>query len=382
MPTFGWIREGDQDAFYEGTEKTPDPSLAKEPSYSCPFCSSVFSRQSEFNEHVYAKHRVERPFILLHGQEPSAHAVLRSPISLSEIAVANASHAKVRLDGAFPQKLSTDTLKEMISKTSQAELKLELINATEQRAAPVVTHYGISFRIAEKAELKRVEEAFREILVSEAITRNSIGSFLADKRTQGPGREYASGLADYCLGILIKERPDGESLTTPFSRYRELYGRALDILQDFPRPLARLIATIIRFSLNNFGNGGEHTGYWELDLAIELLSNPSSARLARPHESATRRPVCPIDHGTGRMLELSKHLTAQLRWSPILDDECRTLAQSDLLDVTDHQKALAIWAASAWRLGSSDSALEPLTQIAEIYPFSRWASKYLEQVST
>lgn len=382
MPTFGWIREGDQDAFYEGTERTPDPSLAKEPSYSCPFCSSVFSRQSEFNEHVYAKHRVERPFILLHGQEPSAHAVLRSPISLSEIAVANASHAKVRLDGAFPQKLSTDTLKEMISKTSQAELTLELVNATEKKAASVITHYSLSFRIAEMAELKRVEEAFTEILVSEAITRSSIGSFLADKRTQGPGREYASGLADYCLGILIKERPDGESLTTPFSRYRELYGRALDILQDFPRPLARLIASIIRFSLNNFGNGGEHTGYWELDLAIELLSNPSSARLARPHESATRRPVCPIDHGTGRMLELSKHLTAQLRWSPILDDECRTLAQSDLLDVTDHQKALAIWAASAWRLGSSDSALEPLTQIAEIYPFSRWASKYLEQVST
>jgi hypothetical protein len=82
------------------------------------------------------------------------------------------------------------------------------------------------------------------------------------------------------------------------------------------------------------------------------------------------------------MLELSKHLTAQPRWSPILDDECRTLAQSDLLDVTDHQKALAIWAASAWRLGSTECALEPLTQIAEIYPFSRWASKYLEQAST
>ena len=382
MPTFGWIREGDQEAFYAGTERTPDPSLAKEPSFSCPFCSSVFPHQSEFNEHVYAKHRVERPFILLRGQEPSAHSVLRSPLALSEIAVANTSHAKVCLDGTLPEKLSTGTLKEMIAKTSQAELKLELVNVTEQRAAPVVTHYGISFRIAEKAELKRVEEAFREILVSEAITRNSIGSFLADKRTQGPGREYASGLADYCLCILIKERPDGEILTTPFSRYRELYGRALDILKDFPRPLARLITSIIRFSLNNFDNGGEHTGFWELDLAIELLSNPSSARLARPHESVTRRPVCPIDHGTGRMLELSKHLTAQPRWSPILDDECRTLAQSDLLDVTDHQKALAIWAASAWRLGSSDSALEPLTQIAEIYPFSRWASKYLEQVST
>jgi hypothetical protein len=314
--------------------------------------------------------------------EPSAHAVLRSSLALSDIAVANTSQAKVCLDGARPQKVSTDKLKELIARTSQAELKLELVNAVEHKAAPVVTQYGFSFRVAEKADLKRVEEAFREILVSEAITRNPIGLFLADERTQGPGREYASGLADYSLGILIKERPEGESLTTPFSRYRELYGRALEILKDFPRPLARLIACIIRFSLNNFESGGERSRYWELDLAIELLSDPGSASLTRPLESANRRPVCPIDHGTGRILELSKHLTAQPRWSPILDEECRTLAQSDLLDATDHQKAFAIWAASAWRLGSTECALEPLTQIAEIYPFSRWASKYLEQAST
>lgn len=382
MPTVGWIREGDLDAFYEGTERTPDPGPPKKPSFSCPFCASLYPSQSEFQDHVYAQHRVERPFILLRGHEPSAHAGLQSPVALSEIAVANTSHAKVCLDGAVPKKVTTDKLRKIVAATSQAELKLELVNTTEQKAAPVTTQYGLSFRIAEKADLKRVEEAFREILVSEAITRNSIGSFLADKRTQGPGREYASGLADYCLGILIKERPEGESLTTPFSRYRELYGRALDILKDFPRPLARLITCIIRFSLNNFENSGEHTGYWELDLAIELLSDPSSASLTRPLESAARLPVCPIDHGTGRMLELSKHLNTQPRWSPILDDECRALAHSDRLDATDHQKAFAIWAASAWRLGSTDSAMEPLTQIAEIYPFSRWASKYLEQAST
>ena len=381
MPTVGWIREGDLDAFYEGTEKTPDPGPPIEPSFSCPFCAALFPNQSEFHDHVYAKHRVERPFILLRGQEPSSHAVLRSPIALSEVALANTSYAEVCLNGAGPEQIPTDQLKEIIAETSQAELKLELVNATERRAAPVVTQYGFSFRIAAKADLKSVEEAFREILVSGAITRNSIGSFLADERTQGPGKEYASGLADYCLGILIKERPESESLTTPFSRYRELYGRALDILKDFPRPLAKLITCIIRFSLNNFENCGGRTGYWELDLAIELLSDPCSTSLTRPLESATRRPVCPIDHGTGRMLELSKHLIAQPRWSPILDDECRTLAQSDLLDATDHQKAFAIWAASAWRLGSTECALEPLTQIAEIYPFSRWASTYLEQAS-
>jgi hypothetical protein len=380
--TLGWILEGDLDAFYEGTERTPDPGSPKEPSFSCPFCASIFSNQSEFHNHIYAKHRVERPFIMLCGREPSEHAVLRSSLVLSEISVANTSHAIVYLDGAGPEQVSTDKLKKLIAETSQAELKVELVNATEQRAATVVTQYSLSFRIAAKSKLQEVEKAFREILVSELITRNSIGLFLGDERTQGPGKEYASGLANYCLGILIKERPESERLTTSFSRHRELYGRAVDILKDFPRPLAKLISSIIRFSLNNFENMGERTGYWELDLANELLSNPSSASLARPLESATRRSVCPIDHGTGRVLELANYLAAQPRWSPILDDECETLARSELLDVTDHQKAFAIWAATAWRLGATESALEPLTQIAEIYPFSRWASKYLEQAST
>ena len=39
-----------------------------------------------------------------------------------------------------------------------------------------------------------------------------------------------------------------------------------------------------------FENGGERTGYWELDLAIELLSDPSSASLTRRLESDARRP--------------------------------------------------------------------------------------------
>ena len=382
MPTVGWIREGDVDAFFEGTEVIPDPSPSNEPSLSCPFCGSMFLNQSEFHDHVYAKHRVERPFIILRGQEPSKHVVIRSPLEMSEISVSNTSYAKVCLDGVGPQQVSTDELREIITVSSQVELKLELFNATEHKAEPVVTPYGFSFRIAEREDLKRVEQAFKEILVSDAITRNSISSFLADKKTQGSGKEYASGLADYCLGILIKERPEGENLTTPFSRYRELYGRAFDVLKDFPRPLAHLISCIIRFALNNYEDNGLRTGYWELDLVTELLSNPTSTSVQQSLENTTRRPVCPVDHGTGRMLDLAKRLVAQPRWSPVLDDECRMIAHSDLLDATDHHKAFAIWAASAWRLGSTESAVEPLEQIAGIYPFSRWASKYLEQELT
>ena len=87
MPTSGWILEGDLDDFYEGTERTPDPSVPTEPSFACPFCASVFASQFEFHDHVYAKHRVQRPFITLRGREPSADNFVRSALVLSDIAL-------------------------------------------------------------------------------------------------------------------------------------------------------------------------------------------------------------------------------------------------------------------------------------------------------
>ena len=242
--------------------------------------------------------------------------------------------------------------------------------------------YDISFRIADNKVLTKVEQAFKDILISEAITRSSIEKFLSDHRTKGPGREYASGLANYCLGILLKERPEGQKLTTPLARYRELYGTALDILKDFQRPLAILISNLIRFSLNDFDGNRLRTGYMKLDLAVDLLRDPNQCALPLNTESAIQSPVCPVDHGTWRVIEMASRLAAQPRWSPVLDDECRSLAKSHLLDESDHQKAYAVWAAFAWRLGAMQSISEPLTQIAEVYPFSRWAREYLEHVST
>lgn len=381
MPTVGWIREGDVDAFYEGTERFPHPSTCREPTFYCPFCESSFPSQPELHSHLYSEHLVERPLILLRGVEPTENRVIRTQLQESDVAIANAHIVKVSVNGAMSRQVSLTDIPEILAKQKQAEVTLELVNNSQPNAAPVTSKYNFSFRVADLDALKNVEKAFVEVLVSAAISLESIDKFTADKRAQGLGNEYASGLAKYCLGILIKERPDGERLTTSFSRYREHYGAALDLLKDFQRPLARLITSIIRFSMNDFNTDRKRTGYWELDLVNELLVDPSSKDLPPNHSEAKRHPVCPIDHGAGRVLELAARLVEQSRWSPILDDGCRALARSDVLDASDHQKVFAIWAAAAWRLGATQSALEPLKQIAEVYPFKRWAAEYLEKES-
>lgn len=381
MPTVGWIREDAIEAFYEGTERTPDPGPTAKPIFRCPFCSSDFSMQKMLHDHVYMEHRVERPVMLLGGREPSARAVLRVPVCESEIAVANATTTRISIDGGEPKRYPPGVVPKKLADTRQGEMNLVLVNDSQVNAEPVSTRYAISFRIADAQELKRVEEAFAEILVSSPITRDAISGFLADPRTQGPAKEYASGLGYYCLGVLIKERPTSEHLTTPLSRYRELYGSALQVLADFDRPLARLITGIVRFAMNDFSEADSLTGYWELDFAKVLLSDPGRTNMPSLDKAAKRCPICPIDHGTARILDLAARMATQSRWSPILDDECREIANSDVLDATDHEKALAIWATAAWRMGSTQSAIEPLTQIAAVYPFKSWAEQYLEHVS-
>ena len=41
MATFGWVREDGMDAFFEGTDRVPDPGPAPEPTFSCPFCKAA-----------------------------------------------------------------------------------------------------------------------------------------------------------------------------------------------------------------------------------------------------------------------------------------------------------------------------------------------------
>jgi hypothetical protein len=272
-------------------------------------------------------------------------------------------------------------LAQQLSDIRRAEISLNLSNSSQVNAAPVTTSYKISIRIAESRELKEVEKAFEEVIMSAPISRASIDRFVTDPRSKGAGSEYAAGLANYSLGVLIRERPEAEMLTTPFSRYRELYGSAVQNLTDFDRPLARLIRGVIRFVLNDFSQTTTETGFWELDIANRLLKDPSQDIVVAFDADAVRRPVCPIDHATNRILNLARSMSNQIRWSPILDCECREIANSELVDASDRQKALAIWAVAAWRLNAPQSAIEPLRQIAATYPFSTWAEPYLESAT-
>ncbi len=381
MPTVGWIREDDWEAFLEGTERVPDPRPQRPPFFRCPFCDTILETRRQLQDHVSASHHVARPILLFGNKEPAQTSIVRAVPSAKDLVLANATAAEIKIDGSNHAAIPVKKLAGALLKIRQGQVTLRLTNASQDNAAPVSTSYEISFRIADGNELKAVELAFSDIIMS-ALTRASIDRFLNDPRCRRTGSDYAHGLASFALGVLLKERPASEHLTTPFARYRESYGSALLVLSDFRRPFSRLISEVIRFALNDFSVTRAPTGYWELDLANALLKDPKRRYLPpAPGAASMRRKICPVDHGTGQILDLAVRMSQQKRWSPILDNECRQISKSDVLDAMDRQKALAIWAIAAWRLGAKDNAVEPLRQISATYPFKIWAEPYLEAVT-
>ena len=382
MPTVGWIQETAWDAFFEAKETIRGPGPPPPPSFTCPFCEIDFSSRALLQEHVFSGHQVLRPILILGGREPAHEETIRDALSPDQIAITNATDAEISIDGGVGKAISLDELTRTLPKLNQTEVSLKLRNASQVNATPVVNEYRISIRIAEPQALRNVELAFSDWIRAASLSRSAIDRFLNDPRCRDVGQDYAVGLAQYTMGILQKERPDYEILTTPVSQYRVSYGSALRTLVDFQRPFARLISELVRFALNDFSAPGKPTGYTELDHARALLANCGDTTLPMNSEpNSSRRELCPIDHGVDQILALATRMSAQLRWSPILDDECRQAANSDVLDAADRQKALAIWALVAWRCGAKQSAVEPLRQISATYPFSSWAERYLEMVT-
>jgi hypothetical protein len=389
MPTYGWVREDAWDAFLEGTaphgENMPGPMQPHLPSFVCPFCASSFSKVSFLQNHFADDHRIIRPLFLINGKESEADNTIRNKCAASDFSVANSTAINIAINGAGMKETSPQNLAFELSRLRQATAWVALINAGQRGTAPVNSEYRLTFRIAEEDTLRNVEQAFLEKIIETPLSVGAVSDFVADSRCLGAGADYAEGMAAYVTGVLVKERPDGQTITSPLTRYRELFGSALQILSAHSRPLPRLLCSVMRFAINDLSHTTVETGVWELDLATTMLLGPKQKSTVKPQSASSaqagRRRACLIDHGTGRVLDLAVRLARQDRWSQTLAEECRQVAEAATLDIMDQQKAYALWALTALRLGAPQDASRPLAQLSAIYPFSSWADSCLEAVN-
>jgi len=381
MPTHGWVREDALESFLEGTERVPERVAAPPPVFVCPFCSKALITPRHLQDHIASDHRIERPILLVDRMEPVEDQVIRVRHRPVDFVVTNVTDVALTVDGEERSVDSFDEARRELAELRQGNVALNLANGSERKAAPVISSYKLSFRIVTDKALQLVERAFVETMLDRDLSMPLVSIFLGDPRCCGQARDYAEAMAQYVVGVLVMERPNGQMITSPFSRYRELFGSSLEAFAPQPRPYARLLSALIRFALNNINTLNPNTGFWELDLATAMLRGPEFKWIAPPERTSDPRvKACPIDHGTGRILDFAVRLSEQRRWSALLQDECRQIAKSDTLDNLDRQKALAIWAVTALRLGAKQAAAEPLVQLSATRPFASWAGPISETV--
>jgi hypothetical protein len=273
----------------------------------------------------------------------------------------------------------------MLMEQVDSILDLELENKFDVSAEPIRELYHMIIRVPSKHALDDVDRAFVQHLGTDAPHMAQVASFLQDFRCAGIVREYADALATYVRGVLIKDQDRNTGVTLRPAEARDLYGNALGRLRSFRRLLPNVICGLIRFAVNDFSLSEQPTGVSRVDRAMTLLAplvgkkGPAVQRI--PKSTIVRTiALCSIDHGVDRVLRIGESLAKQRRWGPVLQEECRHAALASMLEASDRQKILALWAVSALRLRAAADAVEPLRQLRATFPFGDWAENRLEEI--
>lgn len=369
-----WVYDDAREAYQANTETVPAPGGKAPVNFVCPFCSSIFSDFSSMQRHASSQHQLRRPLLMWLGQDVGRERKITTP---GRFEIANCTEAFVSVDRAAEEAIEVARLKALLGSATNASIRVRLENRPDKRMMTAVSRYRLEFRIADTEALSEVEEAFTEHLVEAVPNPDRIRIFLEDPRCSGVGEEYASGLYAYVHALLLKEGTGGNGLISDYALHTERFGECLQKLEGLDRKLARSVCSLVRLIRNDLSGDGD-PGLGQIGVAYDMLRGPDVyAASLRRSVSAGEQPLCPVDHGTSRIIALANRLADADRWSPMLQAECRTAAMDILLHPDDHRKVFAYWAVTALRLGDRGAARYALQQIAGIYPFAGWASAAL-----
>lgn len=388
MPTFGWVREDALDGFLAGTMATPDPGLPPEPQFGCPFCYHSFKSPRGLADHLASQHTGSRPLLTVRDTELARQDVIRTPIKASDINVHNATRIEVsELSELSFQPIEREDFDRRLCEAKSGRMWVRLKNEFDRDAIPVVQEYDLTFHIYDMDQLVATDRKFVELLGTDHANIELLDRFLLES-SEYAAVEYGQALGDYVLGVLIKDSRPGNDSLAGGRDYRGKLNGALRILQEFDRPLARLICSLIRFSSNDFSQYYE-TGFRRLDEASIALRSIARSPLnyfvepsQHPDEAAADKaiPVVPVDDGTDLVLSWTIKLLSAAEPSRLRAGELLADAKNAETDPLDRTKLLALAAVEALRLSDKQSAIEPLRILIGNDCFGAWAEARLQEL--
>lgn len=385
MPTVGWIWDKDNDAFFAATSVTPAPGGELAPIFRCPFCSASFSRSDFLRDHLEANHVGHRPFMTIKGTEPKSVETIRKRVEPKSVEFFDTTNLGLSRDGLRYERLVPNDLRCTLGRAEKERLWLRLENSFDVKAQPLRTDYDLSFTVYDDDQaLGEVDRLFVALLGRDSAHLDDVDIFIQQSARHAVD-EYSGALAEYVIGVLVKDADPSTGISVVHRDYRARLNGALRILQEFDRPLSRLICALIRFSGNDFdATRLLLTGYELLDRANAQIA-PIAKGGAWPHKNeedsgrGKRISVCPVDNGSDMVMRQADRLASLTRWGPALQHQLEAETDVPELDPLDREKIWVVWAQAAARLGKKDYALHPLRMLAGSYCFGHWAEKLLQE---
>jgi hypothetical protein len=308
MPTVGYILETAIDRYWErGGSEEQYPLQPK--MYECPYCNQKCESTNQLSTHISIDHPVERPIIRIYNKEATPEQTIRSSVIAQNIDLINVRKIVVRKNGGKSQEWTQDELKANLSNRENAHYVITLVNTDSLDERPVQTDYTVNIKIPDQTEIEAVDENFIHILAIDNAEMSDVNRFSDVCSKYQSATEYASALADYVIGVMVKDQNPSSGITLPFKKYPEKMQKALATLHDFDRPIPRVICASIKFNLNDFRIPPVPCGVKLLDDINDFFSTIVVARekptfcYNEPVEEFKKLPICPIDRDTFNILK-------------------------------------------------------------------------------
>lgn len=385
MPTVGFIWDTINDRYY-ATEPVPAPGPPPEAVFLCPFCSQAFKTPEELRRHRDAAHSGHRPFLTIAGVEPKSSDIMRRRVVPKDIEFFDVTKISLSRDNLRFEEIERSALCRAFGAAGVERYWLRLENRFDGKAQPIRTDYDLTFRVYDdEQKLADIDRLFVGLLGKDDVRMDDVDDFLRQSAKVSV-QEYSGALADYVIGVLVKDADPSTGIRAANSEYRSQLEGALNVLQSFYRPLPRLIAALVRFSSSAFTSDDLIvSGCEPLDFANAQLAPLvcDYRHFPAPTDAGQRRgarfSACPVDNGSDTVMRRADQLATLTRWSPQLASQLHAEANVANLDPLDREKLYALWANAAVRLGKREAALEPLRALAGSYSFGHWAERLLEE---
>ena len=382
MPTVGWIMETAEDRYWERGGLSGQYPLIPSIHY-CPYCDKHYESTGELSTHISVDHPIEKPLIFLSNRAALSEQTIRTPICAKEVELTHAQTVRVSKNGGGYTECTVTQLKEILSRSENAHYSINLINSDSNGDRSVEANYIFRIKVADQTELETIDKNFIHMLAIDGARMSDIRRFSDACAGFQEADEYASALAVYVTGVLIKDQNENTGITLPLSAYMDKMQIALETLRDYDRPVPRAICASVKFNLNDFRNPPFPCGAHLLDTANEFFSAVSrNMKNQFPvyddvRERKKELPACPIDEDSFGILSVfqkilsgksGKELTAEIYASTI----------SKMLSEYDLSKARVLTVFAAKR--EKDNAVEKqiLEHLVNDPVFGVWAEAQLE----